>query len=187
MIARGKPPVLALGVGNVLLRDDGAGLRLLSRLRSDLSREGRSWDGEVEFMDGGTQGMALLDRIAGRRALLILDAVKLGAAPGAVHVLRGRRIGATRSSTAHESNVSELLAVSTLLGECPERLAIVGIEPGRIATGMELSEMVARAVPAAVEAARELLLEFVAAAAPQVEREPKPVDSIGQMVIPSFE
>ena len=75
---RGKAPILVLGVGNALLRDDGVGLRLLS----DLSREGLAWDGEVEFLDGGTQGLALLDRIAGRHALLILDAVKLGAARG---------------------------------------------------------------------------------------------------------
>jgi hydrogenase maturation protease len=178
---RGKPPVLVLGVGNALLRDDGVGLRLLS----DLSREWHTWDGEIEFLDGGTQGLALLDRIAGRRALLILDAVKLGAAPGAVHVLRGWRNGAARSSTAHESNVSELLAVATLLGECPEQVAIVGIEPDRIATGMELSEVVVKALPAAVEAARGLLLEFAETAAPEGERERNPVDSSGQMVIPS--
>src|SRR5271157_1480534 len=106
---RGKAPILVLGVGNALLRDDGVGLRLLS----DLSREGLALDGEVEFLDGGTQGLALLDRIAGRHALLILDAVKLGAAPGAVHALREWRECGARSSTAHESNVSELLAVSS--------------------------------------------------------------------------
>lgn len=166
---RGKAPILVLGVGNALLRDDGVGLRLLS----DLSREGLALDGEVEFLDGGTQGLALLDRIAGRHALLILDAVKLGAAPGAVHALREWREWGTRSSTAHESNVSELLAVSSLLGECPEQVAIVGIEPHRIATGTELSEIVVQALPPALEAARGLLVEFTEAAAPEVERSAK--------------
>jgi hydrogenase maturation protease len=185
LIARGEPPVLVLGVGNLLLRDDGAGLRLLSDLLSVLSRERHAWRREAEFLDGGTQGLALLDRIAGRHALLILDAVKLGAVPGAVHVLRDWRLSMARSSTAHESNVSELLAVSTLLGECPERVAIVGIEPERIATGMELSAIVVQAMPAAIEAARQVLLEFAETAAPEVERNRKPVDSIGRMVIPS--
>ena len=159
------PPagVLVLGVGNALLRDDGVGLRLLAELSS-------KWNGEVEFLDGGTQGLALLGRIAGRRALLILDAVKLGAAAGAVHVLRDWQDCATRSSTAHESNVSELLAVSTLLGECPETVAIVGIEPQRIATGMELSDAVAQAVPSAIEAACGLLAELTGAR--------RPVDSL---------
>jgi len=180
MRTRGKAPVLVLGVGNALLRDDGVGLRLLA----DLSPEGRRWDAEIEFLDGGTQGLALLGRIAGRRALLILDALNLGAAPGTVHVLREWRDCAARSATAHESNVSELLAVSTLLGECPEKVAIVGIEPHRIATGMELSDPVARALPAALEAARGLLLELTEAAVPELERGRKPVDSFGPMVIP---
>ncbi len=159
MRTRVKAPVLVLGVGNALLRDDGVGLRLLS----DLSPERHNWGGDVEFLDGGTQGLALLDRIAGRHALLILDAVKLGAAPGTVHVLREWRDCAVRSVTAHESNVSELLAVSTLLGECPEEVAIVGIEPRRIATGMELSDLVAQALPLAIEAARLLLVELTEA------------------------
>jgi hydrogenase maturation protease len=180
IMTRGKAPVLVLGVGNALLRDDSVGLRLLSHL----STERDKWDGAVEFLDGGTQGLALLDRIAGRRALLILDAVKLGAVPGAVHVLREWRDCAARSSTAHESNVSELLAVSTLLGECPEQVAIVGIEPHRIVTGMELSDVVAQAVPSAVEAARGLLMGLTEAAAAASVKERKPVDSFGLMVIP---
>ena len=152
-----KAPILVLGVGNALLGDDGAGLLLLS----ELSREADAWGREVEFLDGGTQGLALLDHIAGRRALLILDAVKLGAAPGAVHVLREWRRPSARSSSAHESNVTELLEASTLLGECPERVALVGIEPCRIATGMELSQPVARALARAAEATREVLAEFL--------------------------
>jgi hydrogenase maturation protease len=149
-------PVLVLGVGNSLLRDDGVGLRLLS----ELSRESGEWGGEVEFLDGGTQGLALLGRIAGRRGLLILDAVKTGAEPGAVHVLRSWRQVGERASTAHESNVSELLAVSALMGDCPEEVVIVGIEPGRIATGTELSEPVNGARGRALAVARDELLQL---------------------------
>jgi hydrogenase maturation protease len=174
-IKPGKPPVLVLGVGNLLLRDDGAGLSLLS----GLSREACAWGGTVEFLDGGTQGLALLDRIAGRGALLILDAVQLGAAPGTVHVMRDWRFGAARFSTAHESNVSELLAVSTLLGECPERVVIVGIEPCRIATGTKLSGVVEQALPAALEAARAALVNLAetSAAVPETQREQTLIDS----------
>lgn len=146
-------PILVLGVGNSLLGDDGAGLLLLD----ELSRERDAWSGEVEFLDGGTQGLALLGRIAGRRALLILDAVKLGAEPGAVHVLRDWRQTVARASTAHESNVSELLGTSALMGECPENVVIVGIEPGRIATGTELSPAVAGARGRAVAVARDII------------------------------
>ena len=116
----------------------------------------------VLFDDGGTQGLALLDRIANRRALLVLDAVALGAAPGTVHVLRGWKHAGERASTAHESNVAELLQASTLLGECPGRVTVIGIEPARIATGIGVSDAVAHAVSAAVEAARRELAGRIA-------------------------
>jgi len=152
-----EPPVLVLGVGNALLGDDGAGLLMLG----ELARNGPDWGSAVEFLDGGTQGLGLLERIAGRRALLVLDAVALGAEPGSVHFLRGWNHAVTRASTAHESNVSELLQVSALLGECPKRITIVGIEPARIATGTEVSEPVARAMAAAVDAARREIMDML--------------------------
>jgi hydrogenase maturation protease len=107
--------------------------------------------------DGGTQGLALLDRIANRRALLVLDAVALRAEPGMVHVLHRWKHAGERASTAHESNVAELLQASTLLGECPEQVTVVGIEPERIETGIGVSEAVAKGVREAAEAARREL------------------------------
>ncbi|MGA2271601.1 MAG: hydrogenase maturation protease [Bryobacteraceae bacterium] len=151
-------PVLVLGVGNALLGDDSAGLLLLA----ELERDADQWGDQVEFLDGGTQGLALLDRIASRRALLVLDAVALGAEPGTVHVLRGWKHAGERASTAHESNVAELLQASTLLGECPEQVTVVGIEPAQIATGIGISDAVANAVGAAVEAVRRELAESLA-------------------------
>ena len=148
-----KPPVLVLGVGNALLGDDGAGLLVLAELERDASQ----WAGQVEFLDGGTQGLALLDRIASRRALLVLDAVALGAEPGTVHVLRGWKHAGERATTAHESNVAELLQASTLLGERPEQVTVIGIEPERIETGIGVSDAVAKGVRAAVEVVRREL------------------------------
>ncbi len=154
----GSVDVLVLGLGNPLLGDDGAGLRLLAALE----REAAAWGGRVEFVDGGTQGLMLLERIAGRRALLILDAVSLGAQPGTVHVLRGREalgIGAHHGATAHEGNAEELLGAAVLLGECPEWVYVVGIEPARIRTGIGVSETVEGAMGAALEAARGIVGE----------------------------
>jgi hydrogenase maturation protease len=152
-----EPPVLVLGVGNALLGDDAVGLLLLSELA--LARD--EWGGEVEFLDGGTQGLALLDRIAQRRALLVLDAVALGREPGTVHVLDGWQQAGRQAGTAHESNVGELLQTSVLLGECPEHVAVVGVEPARIATGIGVSEAVADAMGGALEAARRQLSKML--------------------------
>ena len=154
-----QAPILVLGVGNSLLSDDGAGLVLLD----ELSQDGGERGGEVEFLDGGTQGLALLGRIARRAALLILDAVQLGAEPGTVHVVRDWRTTVARAATAHESNVSELLATSGLMGECPETVVIVGIEPSCTTTGTGLSRPVRSAMAGAIETARDVLAEMTAA------------------------
>ncbi len=144
-------PVLVLGVGNKLLGDDGVGIHLVSQL----SRWSQDWYGEVELLEGGTQSLALLGPIAGRTALVLLDAVSLGAAPGTVHIRHDEDVLKLRcrSTTAHESNVGELLTTALLLGELPKRIFLVGIEPAHLGIGIGLSEPVRRAIPAALDAA----------------------------------
>src|SRR3974377_942260 len=94
-----RPEILALGLGNLLLGDDAVGLRLLEELRDA--------GGDAEFVDGGTQGLALLGYLADRPSVVILDAVALGAAPGTVHVLADAAIGELRArsaASAHEGS-----------------------------------------------------------------------------------
>ncbi len=149
-------PVLVLGVGNKLLGDDGVGIHLVSQL----SRWNHEWYGAVELLEGGTQGLALLGSIAGRTALVLLDAVSLGAAPGTVHIRHDEdvlKLGC-HPTTAHESNVRELLTAALLLGELPMRLFLVGIEPAHLGIGIGLSEPVRRAMPAALDAARRAVV-----------------------------
>ena len=153
----GSPDLLVLGVGNILLGDDGAGPALAEKLSADAR-----WSGRAEFVDGGTQGLALLPYLSGRRAVLVLDAVALGAAPGTVHVIRDwRAFSARRAATAHEGNALELLAAATLIGECPETVAIVGIEPEQMRTGIGLSAAVQRGVAEAVAPASGVLAEWL--------------------------
>lgn len=150
-------PVLVLGLGNLLLRDDAIGLRLVSELAAR-----HAGDGRIEFVDGGTQGLALLALLADRPAVLLLDAVQLGAAPGTVHHLadvrqRPQRGNAGGRGGAHQSNAGDLLLTSLLLGQLPSRVALVGIEPAVVRTGIELSAAVLAAVPAAADRADQVL------------------------------
>jgi hydrogenase maturation protease len=110
-----RAPILVLGLGNLLLSDDAVGLHLEAALAAE-----RGGSDQVEFVDGGTQGLALLHYLANRRAVLVLDAVGLGAEPGSVHVLRGPAIEGLRvqrATSAHEGNALELLATARLLGD----------------------------------------------------------------------
>jgi hydrogenase maturation protease len=141
----GTAPLLLLGLGNPLLGDDGVGLRLLEALRSDVS----AWGGRVEAVDGGTQGMALLGYLERRRAVVLLDAVALGAPPGTVHVLEGDTLLAACTpggQSAHEMGAGELLRAAAMIGSLPERIALVGVEPANVATGVGLSATVEAAL-----------------------------------------
>lgn len=153
-------PLLVLGIGNPLLQDDGVGLVLLEELAA------RAGDSEerVEFVDGGTQGLALLGRIEGRQGLVVLDAVARGADPGTIHVFAGDetlRLGTQTGATVHESGASALLATAALLGILPPRVVVVGVEPREVRTEIGLSSPVAEAVPAAVRRARQTMLELL--------------------------
>jgi hydrogenase maturation protease len=156
---RGPAPVLVLGLGNTLLSDDGVGPALLDHLSISAQR----WEGQVEFVDGGTQGLALLGRLCGRKALIIVDAVKTGAPPGTVHRMtlgELRNANPGRAGSAHEGNAGELLAAAQLLDELPDRLFVVGVEPKKIATGLGLSAPVKRALPEASKEVHELLTQL---------------------------
>jgi len=146
-------PVLLLGLGNPLMADDGAGQELLSRMSSFASE----WGDAVEFVDGGTQGLALLGVLGGRKAVVFLDAIHLEDKPGAVHVLRAdelKRMGGRRATTAHEGSAPQILAALELLGETPKEIAMIGLEPERIGLGIGLSPAVQASLDQAAELAR---------------------------------
>ena len=156
---REPAPILVLGLGNTLLSDDGVGPALLDHLSSSAPR----WDGQVEFVDGGTQGLALLGHLSGRKALIIVDAVQTGAPPGTVHLMtlgELRSVAPGHAGSAHEGNAGELIAAAQLLDELPARLFVVGVEPQKIATGHGLSAPVKRALPEASKEVHQLLTQL---------------------------
>ena len=147
--------VLVLGVGNPIMGDDGVGQRLLEALAARVpALEG------VEFLDAGTLGLMLLPRVERCRALLALDAAQLAAAPGEVRVLEGDAFDdflKTARSSVHELGLRDLVDAARLTGSLPRRRALVGVQPAQIGWGTSLSPAVEAAVPAAVEAARQVL------------------------------
>jgi len=157
----GTAPVLLLGLGNPLMSDDGAGQEILARLEAEAPK----WGQNVEFLDGGTQGLALLGRFEGRKAVVFLDAVRLGDKPGAVHQLRGDQLVRMGSPgvTAHEGSAPQILAALRLLGEVPQEVAVVGVEPERLTLGIGLSPQVQAGLAAAASVARRTITEILSA------------------------
>ena len=153
--------VLVLGVGNPIMSDDGVGQRLLEVLAARTP----ALDG-VEFLDAGTLGLMLLPRVEHCSALLALDAAQFAAAPGEVRVLEGDAFDGflkTARSSVHELGLRDLVDAARLTGSLPERRALVGVQPAQIGWGTCLSPAVAAAIPAAVDAARQVLERWTAA------------------------
>jgi len=161
-----KPPRLILGVGNLLLRDEGVGVHVISALRD------RELPDDVELWDGGTASFDLLDTLAGRRQVIIIDAVRTGSEPGTIFRFTPEDISARREqvTSLHQVGLLEALTVAEhLLDSAPQEVIILGIEPKEIDWGLELSPEVEAAVPKVIELVMEELDPFERKENPRLE------------------
>ena len=153
---------LVLGVGNILMQDEGVGVRALEWLQahytfSSLSGEAGQADSvsdheedpaEIILLDGGTMGLSLLHHLAGVDHLLILDAVETGKSPGAIIELFDDAVPAFISLklSPHQVGVQDLLATAQLLGYAPPEIVILGVQPAQLSVGLDMSPVVAAQV-----------------------------------------
>lgn len=140
--------VVVLGLGNILLRDEGVGVRVIETLA-----ERYTLPAEVEVVDGGTAGMELLNTIAGCDHLLICDAVRADAPPASVIKFANAEIPAlfqTRFSP-HQLGLADVLATLILTDEAPASVTLVGVVPVDLELGIDLSPEIAAVVGRAVE------------------------------------
>lgn len=152
--------IVVLGVGNILMRDDGVGVRVVSELLHDRDRGDVDLPPGTELVDGGTLGLSLLPIIDHDvRALLLIDAVDLAQPPGTVTVLRDDGIEAALGGhlSPHQAGVADLIAAARLTGTLPPAVSLVGVQPAIVDVGLALSPSV-RLAMASVKAAvcREL-------------------------------
>jgi hydrogenase maturation protease len=147
--------VLMLGMGNVLLGDDGVGIKLVERLRTETAI------GAATFIDGGTLSFSLLGYIETADAMLVADAAELGEVPGTACVFENeamdRFLASPRRRSVHEVGLCDLLDMARLLDCMPRRRALLCIQPCTIAWGEALSPAVAAAFDAAAARAGTVL------------------------------
>ena len=139
---------LVLGEGNILLQDEGLGVRAVEALQQRY----RLPPG-LDAVDGGTSGMDLLDAVADRALLIILDAVKTGAPPGTLVTLHGEAVPALfrNKISPHQLGISDLLGALALLERSPRQLVLLGVVPVCMDTGLELTAPVAAQIDQLVE------------------------------------
>jgi hydrogenase maturation protease len=138
---------LILGIGNVLMKDDGIGVHVVRRIKdTDLPPD-------VEVMDGGVLGLNLMYYIEGRKKVIVIDAVSVGNPPGTIYRFTEKALLEKKEllRSAHGVDFYDVIKTAEFLGTKPEEVVFLGIEPEVVDEGMELSPSVAKRIPRVIE------------------------------------
>jgi hydrogenase maturation protease len=164
------PRVLVLGIGNILWADEGFGVRAVEAFH-------RAYElpPEVTLLDGGTQGLYLVNFVQETDRLLVFDAIDYGLPPGTLKIVEDGEVpkftGAKKMSL-HQTGFQEVLSAADFLGSYPERLTLIGCQPEDLEDwGGPLTAPVRAAIAPAVEAAVAVLRGWGV----PVERRPAPL------------
>lgn len=156
--------IVILGLGNVLMGDDGAGVHTVERLRANLSVSDISLPASVSLIDGGTLSFSLLELVESTRALIIVDAMELDAPAGTLRTFiddeLDQFLAAPTQRNIHDVNLGDLLRMCALLGTLPQHRALVGIQPELISWQDKPSDVVSEGINRACQTIYELVGEW---------------------------
>ncbi len=147
---------LVLGIGNLLLRDEGVGVHVARALASATESSEGGLPPGTRVVDGGTLGLDLLPLLADADGVVLVDAANLHREPGAVAVLRGDELasGMAGHLSPHQVGLGDLLGAARLMGSLPGRICLVAIQPADIEPGLDLTPEVAAAFPRVLDMVR---------------------------------
>jgi len=147
---------LVLGIGNPLMQDDGVGVHVVQRLKSEYPDSP-----QVEFMDGGTLSFSLIGEIESAANLIVIDAAQFSDEPGSVRTFLGEEmdffLGQQKNSSVHDVTLVDLMSIALLSDRLPARRALIGIQPGSIDWGTEPTPAIKKAIPNVCTIAAELV------------------------------
>jgi hydrogenase maturation protease len=119
--------ILLLGIGNVLWADEGFGVRVIEYLQKNYR-----FSDSVKVLDGGTQGVYLVEHVQAVDVLVVFDAVDYGLPPGTLKRIENDEVpnflGAKKMSL-HQTGFQEVLAMAQMLGSYPKHLLLIGVQP----------------------------------------------------------
>lgn len=140
--------VMVLGVGNILLRDEGVGVRVIERLQTSYE-----FPPEVELMDGGTAGLDLMPFMEGYKHVIIVDTLKTSEPPGSIFRFTPEDINikVPYKTSLHQIGMVEVFAIAEALGKKIEAV-IIGIQPEDMSDwGLELTPTIEAKIPELME------------------------------------
>ncbi|ADW19454.1 hydrogenase maturation protease [Desulfobulbus propionicus DSM 2032] len=148
---------LVLGIGNLLIGDEGVGCRTIE----ELSRR-YTLPPEVECVDGGTAGFELLAMLDSKDHVILIDALRGDREPGTVVLVEGDHVPKAflARTTPHQLGICDVLAAAQLTDTMPRHLTLYGIEPKQLDVGIGLSPEVEAGMEKTIGAVVEQLRHF---------------------------
>ncbi len=146
-----------LGIGNLLMSDDGVGPRLLEAVRAR-----RDWGEGVEFVDGGAGGLNLLNVVESAERMVVFDAAEMGLSPGEYRVVRPEQISDDTPRdrvSMHDVPFMETLKLCGRFYHSPETVTLLVVQPKTTDFGRGLSEELSGGFEALVEAAERVVAD----------------------------
>ena len=142
--------VTILGVGNVILRDEGFGVRVAEYLDAHYA-----FPENVQIVDGGTLGIELTQYVTGTNKLLVIDSINGGAEPGTLFRFHNDDVmdHFQEKISAHEVGIQDVLALLTVTGHKIPDVVVIGAQPYDLEAGVELSPGMQKLMPQVVEQA----------------------------------
>ncbi len=141
--------IIVIGVGNLLLGDEGVGVHAVRELKKRVLPPG------VEVLDAGVVGIGLLDLFQGAEKVLLIDAAEMNRAPGTVVRFTPDDIQPHAEGpkfSTHDVGLPEVLHLAKALSQSPPQVVIIGVQPKEISWGTDLTPEIRAALPKAVEA-----------------------------------
>ncbi len=144
-----------IGLGNVLFGDEGFGVEAVRRLEKQCGDIPDS----VRFIDGGTQGLNLLDYIESADTVMVFDAIIPTEYERKVYIYENDDLPAFihRKMSSHQMGLSELLSVAKLHGKVPEKLILIGVPPHTLELGCGISREVEALLEEAVKEGKQII------------------------------
>ena len=146
--------ITILGIGNIILSDEGFGVRVVEYLQKNFD-----FPDNVALIDGGTLGIELTQFITGTKKLLIIDSIDGDKAPGTIFHLVGEEIKKHFSEkiSAHEIGIQDVLTMLELTGKTIPEVVVIGAQPFSLEAGVELTPQMQKLMPVIAEKALEIL------------------------------
>ena len=153
-----SPSILILGIGNILLGDEGVGVRVIEAM-SEINMPDN-----VELMDGGTSSMDILGNLDPKVKVIIIDAVQGGGEPGTIYKFTPKDIKSPKPvfTSLHQIGLLESLSELEMVGKPPPYIVIYGIEPKNLEWDLELSPEITAIIPRVLELVLEEIHDYQA-------------------------